>query len=96
MRLTVEQRRGIVDIVLAELGERAIVSLFGSRLDENRKGGDVDLLIESETEVSVLSKARLKMRLEALLNLPVDLVVIKAGQQLSAFKRLALRQGERL
>lgn len=96
MRLTLEQQHGILGVVKAELGDHALVSLFGSRLDDDARGGDVDLVIESETEVPMLGKARIKMRLEASLNLPVDLIVITAGESLSAFKKLAIRQSVRL
>ena len=46
MRLTPTQIDTIQSTVQAVLGEGAVVSLFGSRLDDGRKGGDVDLLIE--------------------------------------------------
>ncbi len=45
MRLTERHQSMIVEQVKALVGERAEVKLFGSRLDDDAKGGDVDLLI---------------------------------------------------
>lgn len=89
MRLSTENRSQIIDIVKMELGEQPVVSLFGSRLNDAAKGGDVDLLIETADTVPLLTKARIKMRLESMLNLPVDIVVIVAGQALTAFQKMA-------
>jgi predicted nucleotidyltransferase len=46
MRLTQTQIAAIRAIVLEQAGEEATVRLFGSRLDDAAKGGDVDLLVE--------------------------------------------------
>jgi predicted nucleotidyltransferase len=46
MRLTPLQKQSIHRIVEETLGSDARVLLFGSRLDDNARGGDVDLLIE--------------------------------------------------
>ncbi|RMG32762.1 MAG: nucleotidyltransferase domain-containing protein [Gammaproteobacteria bacterium] len=46
MRLTPEQIEGIRRIVAEQAGSDATVRLFGSRLDDLARGGDVDLLVE--------------------------------------------------
>ena len=47
MRLSEEQRR-VVKVATAECFEpSATERLFGSRVDDNKKGGDIDLLIET-------------------------------------------------
>jgi len=48
MRLTLEQRRIILDTVREVLGSNAGVRLFGSRTDDTQRGGDIDLLIETD------------------------------------------------
>lgn len=46
MRLTVEQAETIRRIVREEAGSAVTVRLFGSRLDDAARGGDIDLLLQ--------------------------------------------------
>lgn len=48
MRLTEFQRKKIVDAVYRQFGSEAEVYLFGSRVNDSKKGGDIDLLIEAD------------------------------------------------
>ena len=51
------------------------VYLFGSRAEgTNRSNSDVDLIIEFSTRVSLLTLSSIKIELEELLNLEVDIV----------------------
>lgn len=65
MRLTVQQVHIIRQVVTALAGEKAQVTLFGSRVDDAKKGGDIDLLIslqepvEHPAELSAKISARL-------------------------------------
>jgi predicted nucleotidyltransferase len=47
MRLTSDQVLTILGTASRLSGEDAVVYLFGSRLDDRARGGDVDLLIET-------------------------------------------------
>ncbi len=96
MRLTEEQQRQIQRIVQAQLGNTVVVSVFGSRIDDTKRGGDLDLLIESEVAVPLLQRAALKIELEAALALPVDLIVTESGKALSSFQALAKAHARRL
>ena len=91
MRLTPVQIDTIQTTVQRVLGGGAVVSLFGSRLDDGRKGGDVDLLIEAEQEPGLLERANIKNQLEDRLHLPVD-VVTASFDKPSAFARMARAQ----
>jgi predicted nucleotidyltransferase len=65
MRLSNEQVEIIKQVVGVLAGQYARVTLFGSRVDDNKKGGDVDLLIslddvvEHPAELSAKISARL-------------------------------------
>lgn len=52
MRLTPEQIASIRQFALQVGGPRASVRLFGSRLDDTARGGDVDLLLDIPTPVA--------------------------------------------
>jgi predicted nucleotidyltransferase len=52
MRLTPAQISTIKSTATAVLGEGVQVTLFGSRVNDAAKGGDIDLLVETETPVA--------------------------------------------
>lgn len=51
MRLTETQRHSIKSAVTSVIGEESRVWLFGSRVDDTQRGGDIDLLIETDRVV---------------------------------------------
>jgi predicted nucleotidyltransferase len=52
MRLSQQQIESIKQTAQAVLGDDARVILFGSRVDDAKKGGDIDLLFETDQPVS--------------------------------------------
>jgi len=52
MRLTQEQIQAIKQTADAVLGKNARVVLFGSRTDDSKKGGDIDLLFETDRVIA--------------------------------------------
>jgi predicted nucleotidyltransferase len=89
MRLTPAQSNTIHNTASQVLGEGALVWLYGSRLDDKRRGGDVDLLVESPRRATLMDRARLKWQVEQALQLPVDLLICAPGQAPSAFEAIA-------
>lgn len=51
MRLSERQRQVILSSVKETLGDGARVLLFGSRVDDNLKGGDIDLYVHLNEKV---------------------------------------------
>ncbi len=93
MRLTQTQQITIRETVSGIIGSGARVWLFGSRCNENARGGDLDLLIENDALPTTLQRARVKLALESSLSMPVDIVGIQRGMPPSAFQRIALATG---
>lgn len=52
MRLSQDQIQAIKQTAHAVLGEESRVILFGSRTDDAKRGGDIDLLFETDQAVS--------------------------------------------
>lgn len=94
MRPSLEQTLSIRHAVLALAGMDAEVALFGSRLDDAARGGDVDLFVETDARLSLLDRARIKMELEYLLGLPVDIVARTRGESSTPFQNIAQAGGE--
>ena len=77
MRLTPEETETIKCTLDEIFGESEII-LFGSRLDDNLKGGDIDLFIIPREPTNLLSKKiKALARLERRLSKPVDLLIHK-------------------
>ncbi len=57
MRLTTHQITTIKNVAQNVLGADAQVILFGSRVDDALRGGDIDLLIESQAHVANKTQA---------------------------------------
>lgn len=89
MRLTVEQRERIVRIVRERFGHDVAIWLYGSRTVDDRRGGDVDLLIQTPASVDARDQAIIHDRLERELSLPVDVSFIDPRQGMNRFQRLA-------
>ena len=96
MRLTPQQIQTIRSATLHVAGQGASVWVYGSRLDDARRGGDLDLLVQSSPPISLLQRARIKNALEQQLNMPVDILAASPGGQDSAFVSIAKAQARRL
>ncbi|CAK0752102.1 DNA polymerase beta [Gammaproteobacteria bacterium] len=96
MRLTPTQIQAILQTVSGFTGGTAEVFLFGSRLDDRARGGDIDLLIETAAPLALLERARIKMALESQVGLPVDLVSQARDSVPTPFQRMARANAVRL
>ena len=97
MRLTKQQIHTITQTVSRLAGGTgASVYLFGSRLNDQAKGGDIDLFIESDTPLSVIHRAQIKMELETQLGLPIDIVSKNRGTVATPFQIIAQSRADQL
>lgn len=96
MRLTAEQRRAIRDAARQVFGPSAQVKLFGSRLDDDARGGDIDLLVELPGPVpdaSALS-ARMVARIQRRIGVrKIDVVYAWPGMEEQPVHRVAKEEG---
>jgi len=80
MRITENERNTIVDAV-KNTDPDAKVWLFGSRTDDGKKGGDIDIGILS-SKVGVMEEIEIRQKIcDKIGEQKIDLVVSKDGQQ---------------
>jgi predicted nucleotidyltransferase len=94
MRLKPAQIDTIKSTAQAVLGEGVQVTLFGSRVDDSAKGGDVDLYVGA-LQPDLMKKIRCKVSLQDQLDMPVDLIVKPFGDR-SPIAVIAKQEGIRL
>jgi uncharacterized protein len=92
MRLTTDQVEAIRQRIRSHLGPHARIWLFGSRVDDSRRGGDVDLYVEPETPPGLAARLRCRSALADTLDLNVDLIVQQPGRDLPIY-RIAKHSG---
>lgn len=99
MRLTAQQIEIIRNTTREIFGAEARVKLFGSRLDDAARGGDIDLLVESDSPIAEPERkglqlvARLQIRLG---DQPIDVLVNAPQAERGPVHDLAARQGSLL
>ena len=99
MRLSSHTQQIIHDTVAEIFGPDASVMLFGSRIDDNARGGDIDLLVKSDKPMA--DSRRKALRLAARLQLrlgdqPIDVLTVDPQTELQTIHKEGLRTGVRL
>ncbi len=90
MRISSHDRQAIKETI-KELDSKAKVYLFGSRTDDTKRGGDIDLLILSD---SLTERDRRTIRLKLFDRIgeqKIDLII--ASDATKPFVKIALAQG---
>lgn len=91
MRLTENERKAIRSII-HNLDPNASIYLFGSRVFDYKKGGDIDLLVLS-SKISDKDRRSIKLKLyEAIGEQKIDLLIAHDTSQ--PFVRIALEEGK--
>ena len=95
MRLQPHEIEAIRAAVREVFGETATIRLFGSRVRDDLKGGDVDLFVEVQSgQASIANEQRLRDRIApGIGDLRTDIMRHERGTALSPIERIALRDG---
>jgi predicted nucleotidyltransferase len=96
MRLTTTERATIRDTVRAVAGAGSRVRLFGSRVNDLARGGDIDLLVELDHAVAkpTLFSARIGARLQQVLgDRRIDIVLAAPNLREEPIHRIARETG---
>ncbi|MHB8981032.1 hypothetical protein [Thiobacillus sp.] len=99
MRLTVQQTRTIKQLAMQLAGEHAKVRVFGSRLDDQARGGDLDLMLELPEPVAnpAFLAAQLSARVSRLMHgRKVDVLLAAPNLMRLPIHDLAFREGVEL
>lgn len=101
MRLSNQQIDAIKTAVTEIFGEGAEVYLFGSRTDDARRGGDIDLLVSPHGDLDPDERFDARLKILALLHRrlgerKIDLIIRQPEETASAFQQLVQDQAIRL
>jgi len=62
MRLSAKQIKSIKEVANNIFGENIKIYLFGSRIDNNKRGGDIDLLVKINNAGQIKNRVQLKFK----------------------------------
>lgn len=99
MRLSEHTRHIIRNTVREVFGDEATVKLFGSRIDDDARGGDIDLLVELPSIMAEIERksmqlaARLQVRIG---DQPIDILVLDPSTSRQSIHERALTAGVKL
>lgn len=96
VRLSTTEINAIRAAVSRQLGDGACIRIFGSRARENEKGGDIDILIETEQQLSsrVATACRLASELQIQLgDQKIDIIIADPATQEQTIHQIARQTG---
>lgn len=95
VRLKPEEVAAIKESAAEAFGPEATVRLFGSRVDDTKRGGDIDLHVEiSDREDWHTAKLTFQVGLTRRLgDRKIDVIVHRQGRELQPMDRIAMRDG---
>jgi uncharacterized protein len=94
MRITDHEKNAIIDAV-KNVDPNAEVWLFGSRADDGKRGGDIDIAILSEKVSNVMQKIQIRRFIcDKIGEQKIDIVTTNSGKE--AIFRLAVAEGVKL
>ncbi len=95
MRLTSVEIDAIRHAACEVFGNAARVRVFGSRVRDDLRGGDLDLFVEvEEGDASIANEQRLRDLIAPVLDdLRTDIILHERGRSLTPIEQIALRDG---
>lgn len=99
MRITNQQHKIIKQELIDQFGGNATVWLFGSRIDDDKKGGDIDLYIETQQTIDnrASSAAQFSARLQRKLgDQKIDVLLADPQTPRLPIHEAAMQEGIRL
>ena len=91
MRLSKSTQKTILETIV-KFDSKAKVLLFGSRTDDSAKGGDIDLLVISET-LTKRDLRKIKIRLQDQLGMQRFDIVLTTSDLSDSFAKMAFKEG---
>lgn len=88
MRLLSKETQAIRQVLL-NADPQGRIFLFGSRIDDEKRGGDIDIFFESSKELGLKTKLSLEYKLTTLCETKVDLLVKTPEQEETAIFDIA-------
>ena len=80
MRLSIQENKAVCSL-LKNQDPNGRIYLFGSRVDDNKKGGDIDLFFETSVPLNLKQQLTLEYRLSVECDTKVDLLVKTPDQE---------------
>ena len=99
VRLSAREIEIVRETVSRLLGDHTCIRIFGSRVREDEKGGDIDILIETERKLAnrVASACRLVSELQLQLgDQKIDVIIIDAETREQPIHQIARQTGVKL
>jgi predicted nucleotidyltransferase len=92
MRLSTTELNALRSIMSA-LDPAGRVYLYGSRADDTRRGGDIDVFLQASRPIDLKTQMRTQYRLELACDTRVDLLVKNPGQTSQPIHEIAIERG---
>ncbi len=98
MRLSEDYRKVIKQTSEEVWGKQASVFLFGSRVDDTKKGGDIDLLLQLYNDIDIKEIVRKKIKFLSLLDIQlgeqkIDLIIATKENRDTNIVQTAIQKG---
>ena len=79
--------------ILGALDPAGRIYLYGSRTDDLRRGGDIDVYLQASCPIDLKTQLSTQYRLELACDTHVDLLVKNPGQPAQPIHKIAIEQG---